>query len=43
MQVLRGVWWHALHGNFLILTSQSPLSWVSQPFRQDIGQFLLVG
>ena len=30
-------------GILFILTSQSPLSWVSQPFRQDIGQFLLLG
>ena len=41
MQVPRGVWRHAPHENFFILTTQSPLSWVSQPFRQDIGQFLL--
>ena len=30
-------------GNFSILTSQSPLSWVSELFTQDIDQFLLLG
>ena len=28
---------------FFISASQSPLSWVSESFRQDIGQFLLLG
>ena len=32
----REVWGRGSSGNFLILTPQSPLSWVSESFRQDI-------
>lgn len=34
-----GVWGHALPDIFLILIPQSPLSWISESVRQDIGQF----